>query len=1375
MKKSSIASVFLSVLLAVSIVGGYPLECSAQERVIQFAGRNWTVRSAEGDPGGNHWSASEDSVWVDDSGMLHLKLREVNGTWYCAEVVSEEPTQYGMHRFYVITKDTEAQLDDINENVVVGLFLYKDDEHEIDIEFARWGQQNSQDNTQYVVQPFDAPGNLERFQMQLGGTYTTHYINWGPSQIDFKSIHGHHPEPPNPDYLINEWSYDGSYIPQEEDNLHIHINLWLYDHQPPTDQKEVEIIIADVDYPRTGGPDSFGYTYSDSNCSAGPTYNWIEISSSGTEVLPSSDDEYTDLINMGFFFNYYGTDYTQIKVGNNGLLFEDVPTSQYVNQPITQTPSVHGFIAPFWDDIVTWGSAGSIYYQTVGEGPNRRFAVEWKDNQHYHSSTSGITFEAILYEGSNNILFQYQDVNFGVVSGSTSSDLPPYDYGGSATVGIEDPTGDVGLQYSFNEQVINPGLAVLFKFPQFAGTNLFLSKQAPASKDRGSAMTYTLHYHNFGDTAAQNVALEDSLPAQVEFVSASDGGVYDSGSHEVTWDIGDVPPLGHAAITLGVRIPSGVSIGTIIENNASISTSNLEVRYDDNEAHAQTRVTGSSLPLDIGVEPNNGGSTPSVYWHDPITYSYYNPTATGVDIRIHINDGGPDITGTMTGGPPEWTYTTTFYPRHGRADVTYTVNDPAPYFTDFDLRSMRCFENTITAGEIEDYIRTQQPESPMLDEVDIAQRFVDAGLENNVNPAFLVATAEHESQFGTQGWAATYPEAHNAMGYGITSGGTPPNDINSADSWGEMVERVAWAIAHGSYYYTQDRYTVDEIRQVYAADPASQAIANYMNALAEHAGQAGEFDEDFNIYIDPAGYVYDVVTGLRIDGATVWLQRPDGVGGWENVPSGELPPLMQPDANPLVTDINGQYQWDVLEGSYRVHVEAAGYYSADSIVVSIPPPVTDLHVGLTRILLPPVANANGPYFGYVGFPVTFNGTGSHDLDGTIVSYEWDLDDDGEFDDAIGPTPSKTWDTAYSGNISLKVIDNDALQDTDFTVITVEVPPNQPPIADAGPDQTVCVIPPATTAMVTLNGSGSYDENGDPLTYNWTWDGNTVHGVNPTVELLLGTITITLVVNDGKVDSEPDTVSITVNSKPIATASSNSPVSEGDTIELYGGPDGMTSYNWTGPGGWTSPSQNATRLNATVAMAGNYTLMVTNEYGCTGTNTTYVEVMVPVVPQLLKQDAISNLEVIEPSKVAAQRFIDNSSWFINKSLADRLWVDDSHLCSARMAGAFVFDMEKAAVLNLKTAERIEPAIEDEIEAVIDKLTEADKLLCIIAINDAKSIEVGNPWKKKIVDREILRAEKQLEWAYKYLDKDMPAWAITYFKLSWIYAQRAINFA
>lgn len=545
--------------------------------------------------------------------------------------------------------------------------------------------------------------------------------------------------------------------------------------------------------------DQFGYRIQDSNTQGGPAYDWIEISGTGTSVLPNSDDVFVDGIPVGFFFNFYGTDYSQLSITNNGIVLANGGTTQFTNEPIgSSTP--HNFIAPFWDDIVTWpatATAGSVYYETRGSYPNRQFIVEWKDNQHFSSSPSGITFEAILNESSNDIKFQYKDVDFG--TGYYANN------GASATVGIESSNGK-GLQYSYNRPVINPNLAILFKFPAFSGTNMYISKNAPASIDHGNMMTYTLYYNNFGSTIASNVALEDTLPANVEFISASDGGTYNSATRKVTWNIGSVPifPTGRGTRTVTVRIPASVTVGTVIQNTASISTSTLETRYDDNGASASTTVTGSTLPPDVGVGPTNGniGGTPSINWQNSITYSYQScPSATGIDIRIHINDGGADITGSMTGGPSAWTYTAApFYPRHGTATTTYTVYG--------------CTQSTIS----------------------------------------------------------------------------------------------------------------------------------------------------FNIYIDPAGYIYDTATGLRIENANVWLQRPDGSGGWENVPTLQMPAIMQPDTNPLITGVDGQYQWDVLEGSYRVHVEAIGYYPNDSIVVNIPPPVTDLHVGLTRIvtqnqdIIPPTTN-----------------------------------------------------------------------------------------------------------------------------------------------------------------------------------------------------------------------------------------------------------------------------------------------------------------------------------------------------------------------------------------------------------------------------------
>lgn len=143
----------------------------------------------------------------------------------------------------------------------------------------------------------------------------------------------------------------------------------------------------------------------------------------------------------------------------------------------------------------------------------------------------------------------------------------------------------------------------------------------------------------------------------------------------------------------------------------------------------------------------------------------------------------------------------------------------------------------------------------------------------------------------------------------------------------------------------------------------------------------------------------------------------------------------------------------------------------------------------------------------------------------------------------------------------------------ITVSIVGGPLNLPPVANAGADQTVKV-----GDKVTLNGSGSSDTDGAPLTYRWslakvptgsaaTLSDATV--VKPTLVVdKPGTYTVELVVNDGHEDSTPDTVIIsTINSAPVADAGPDQSVVLGETVTLDGSKsrdadnDPLT-YRWT---------------------------------------------------------------------------------------------------------------------------------------------------------------------------------------------------------------------
>jgi hypothetical protein len=231
---------------------------------LAFAGRTWRVKGpGYYGPGPNVFCDDPDCAWVDGGGQMHLTLAEQGGTWSSTEVVLEEALGYGD---YIVA--TQGRLDLIDPLAVLGIFLWQygpcwdtaylwwNPYNEVDFEYSRWGSP-ANDIGQFVAQPYDFPGNLERFDASFGETeIVSHGMRWLADRVEFRVWRGGpHDEAVSP--VIHEWTYTGPHIPRPE-QPRLHINLWkLPDVEPATDQ---EVVFDDFVFVPEESPSGIGPT-----------------------------------------------------------------------------------------------------------------------------------------------------------------------------------------------------------------------------------------------------------------------------------------------------------------------------------------------------------------------------------------------------------------------------------------------------------------------------------------------------------------------------------------------------------------------------------------------------------------------------------------------------------------------------------------------------------------------------------------------------------------------------------------------------------------------------------------------------------------------------------------------------------------------------------------------------------------------------------------------------------------------------------------------------------------------------------------------------------------------------------------------------------
>ncbi len=253
------------------------------------------------------------------------------------------------------------------------------------------------------------------------------------------------------------------------EGMTVPMSLYLYNSQGFEQTVPFTLTVGQTSITDPLGQDAYGYFIFDDGdigydqC---PTYQWIGIApaegGSGTALSlsdpGSSYDEGDQVgavaiqtVNLPFSFKYYGVDYTRASISSNGFIaFGETADADWRNWRMPDAGGPSPMIAAFWDDLDLVSGTSNVY--TYYNSSLHYYVVEWYHLVSGYDGATQQTFQAILYDpvfypthtGDGQIKLQYKDFN-NIDLGDGDS----YPHGNYCTIGIEDHTETVGLEYTF--------------------------------------------------------------------------------------------------------------------------------------------------------------------------------------------------------------------------------------------------------------------------------------------------------------------------------------------------------------------------------------------------------------------------------------------------------------------------------------------------------------------------------------------------------------------------------------------------------------------------------------------------------------------------------------------------------------------------------------------------------------------------------------------------------------------------------------------------------------------------------------------------------------------------------------------------------------
>ncbi len=211
----------------------------------------------------------------------------------------------------------------------------------------------------------------------------------------------------------------------------------------------------------SGGYDSFGHIWIDSDDPGGPQYDWVELADgNGTEIPISGLNVISDPLPVEFPVSFYGSSYSTLRVCSNGWISFTTYSVSYNNTALPSILAPRTMIAPLWDNLNMHNDSKIYYLSETG-----RFTIQW-EKMYTATGYGPYTFEVILYN-NGNIFMQYKDL----------TTLEP-----SYTVGLQNQDAGDGFHIAYNQPYLHGEMTILISRRSWVNIDPLGGTIAPGSQ-----------------------------------------------------------------------------------------------------------------------------------------------------------------------------------------------------------------------------------------------------------------------------------------------------------------------------------------------------------------------------------------------------------------------------------------------------------------------------------------------------------------------------------------------------------------------------------------------------------------------------------------------------------------------------------------------------------------------------------------------------------------------------------------------------------------------------------------------------------------------------------------------------------------------------